>query len=1509
MKDELAKLVATQLSNYSEQPSRMVSDYNRERQLVGEYNGRQILEMLQNADDEGADAVRITLDEDNGVLTIANQGHPFTVDGFESLMLANLSTKTKLQYIGNKGLGFRSIINWAHQITIDSGLVSVTFSEAIARQTFERLFTDNERSAIRQNRNLSAQAVPVAFLAVPEFSDRTRSGWATVISIHYRPEFLDGIREQLANVEAKCLLFLNHINEIVIVQQGEQRRLQRQVVDDTVSIDGETWTIKPLSKPLPKEYENTDKAEQEWYSLKLALSSGLREGAQTMYTFFPTKVNIDFPMVIHGTFDLDSSRNQLIDSPRNRFLLTELVELIVDTARSLREHGDDPWIQVRLMRYRDSNPVLKQLCFYQHIEQKLRQLGIFPCVDGHYRRASEVYYLGDAFSALVLLAGCGTAFPGLAYPGEENLVHRDKYRQVADVAGFTAAVNQLSACLLTHDLQHRVTLISILCKEKELAGSYSLLINDQNALIDAATDAYTPLSAGVDAFVIPSFVDVDFMSQSLFEQLVARLGADSSEKARDIQRKLKSVTTIHSYEPAQVIRSIIRGATAAQGEPGANAQQIIGEMVSALLAIFSALGDPAALPPDVSVKLLNADLEVTDARELFLSCSYPTGVHTERLFAQVYQPGQFLAAPAAFGATVSGADLGVLERLFLWLGVNRFVRYTLVKPGPHLEQYKEYVFRMVGEPASYRDASIECLGLHETDLSNMLGGTMKREELVEWLIRDPDARQRLQPVNPDVLKYSKTNENRGSHYHALENKPSYLHFQLRRAAMFDGFLLDGDVPAADLINPFMFDFGAPGLKGTGVGRREIETVMSRLGAHDRFDELPLDAVARILRGLPESDPQGKRAQRIYRLALTHYDARQLALPPDVPLFANKGQEGQYYPQNRVYYSDNIRLPRKIVNQYPVFDFPRRGGGDKVAAFFGVGSLNQIPIQVHARVPVPALTEALASMLKEKLPFVLAYRIHSLQSNREAEARRLASLAIVLCTDITCEVDGESFLLAVNDYVKEGTTYLIKVAPSSTLEDLTRDPLFCDTFADIIASVFTVNEHRAEIRGVFKDPLFEVEHLAHNELGEETVREARQLLGMADPTKAFWTAVWAATHGTALEDVQPHQIAILLDQLSQSDIDPAGIAFDRLSAPENIARVTAILKALDVQVAAFNRLAFYKLDYNEQHRRKLTDRLYQYFAVVRYALWERLQHQDWPARGRFLGLVAEYEHTGWIDDVATRHREDPELDDDATIQARIASRFDGLMLSPAKEHDVFYRQQSQAFSSDELASLSQEARSFLYFEGGLSRVQDQAVQKNPATPLPQDGPAPAQTLPAQNAIPVAVRSTFSPGSRPGNSHKHSPAQDLKNRASGESAEQVVIASLIAAYGEKNVVHVAHQRDGAGYDVRYSPDQRATWRYVEVKRYTQNCIHLSSNEYTFAAANRDRYELFLVTATDQIHCLRDIDFGDQDKFDLVPSEFVVSFRLEEDDSAPRQAIPARTALGEQTVSVEEPALLAH
>ena len=53
---------------YSSDESRMVADFNNERETIKEYNGRQILELLQNADDEESEKVLIKLDTDKQIL-------------------------------------------------------------------------------------------------------------------------------------------------------------------------------------------------------------------------------------------------------------------------------------------------------------------------------------------------------------------------------------------------------------------------------------------------------------------------------------------------------------------------------------------------------------------------------------------------------------------------------------------------------------------------------------------------------------------------------------------------------------------------------------------------------------------------------------------------------------------------------------------------------------------------------------------------------------------------------------------------------------------------------------------------------------------------------------------------------------------------------------------------------------------------------------------------------------------------------------------------------------------------------------------------------------------------------------------------------------------------------------------------------------------------------------------------------------------------------------------------
>ena len=161
--------MALRLSSYP-----TISAYNREIETEKEYNGRQLLELLQNADDEKSDEVKIELDTEKQVLSIANRGEactPFSFEGIRSLMISNLSSKTTKKFIGNKGLGFRSIINWSSKITINSNGLDITFSREIVEKVYMELFTAEEHKRMVEERNLPDSVKPIPFLSIPHVTE------------------------------------------------------------------------------------------------------------------------------------------------------------------------------------------------------------------------------------------------------------------------------------------------------------------------------------------------------------------------------------------------------------------------------------------------------------------------------------------------------------------------------------------------------------------------------------------------------------------------------------------------------------------------------------------------------------------------------------------------------------------------------------------------------------------------------------------------------------------------------------------------------------------------------------------------------------------------------------------------------------------------------------------------------------------------------------------------------------------------------------------------------------------------------------------------------------------------------------------------------------------------------------------------------------------------------------------------------------------------------------------
>ena len=222
----LAESIWADYESQANGTKRWLQDYRKEVQAYKEYRGREIFELLQNADDACSSCVEISIDRSARVLTVVNSGQgtvPFSETGIQSIMLSDLSPKKGEKMIGAKGLGFRSVLNWTDRIEIRSGNVSLRFGNDIVQEHWARLKgkVDDadryEREAAKDGR-----CVPLAILALPKISelDDAESIGGTSIILAYDEGYEQGILADLENFQPESLLFLHHIKQVVIKMDG-----------------------------------------------------------------------------------------------------------------------------------------------------------------------------------------------------------------------------------------------------------------------------------------------------------------------------------------------------------------------------------------------------------------------------------------------------------------------------------------------------------------------------------------------------------------------------------------------------------------------------------------------------------------------------------------------------------------------------------------------------------------------------------------------------------------------------------------------------------------------------------------------------------------------------------------------------------------------------------------------------------------------------------------------------------------------------------------------------------------------------------------------------------------------------------------------------------------------------------------------------------------------------------------------------------------------------------------
>jgi hypothetical protein len=215
------------------------------------YTGRFLIELLQNAHDvqpadRGDGRMKIVYDEregEHGTLYVGNGGNPFDWDDVMAVCKLARSAKLIGEGIGNKGIGFRSVLDITTVPEIYSAS-STTYGAALldgfrfrfASEGDLRELLDDPDKARRAFEEMPPLQVPFPIDKVPDScTTLAAEGMVTVIRMPLRNaraahKVAEKLRE-LAATKVPVLLFLQRLGQLVIEHRPREGKVARTVLE------------------------------------------------------------------------------------------------------------------------------------------------------------------------------------------------------------------------------------------------------------------------------------------------------------------------------------------------------------------------------------------------------------------------------------------------------------------------------------------------------------------------------------------------------------------------------------------------------------------------------------------------------------------------------------------------------------------------------------------------------------------------------------------------------------------------------------------------------------------------------------------------------------------------------------------------------------------------------------------------------------------------------------------------------------------------------------------------------------------------------------------------------------------------------------------------------------------------------------------------------------------------------------------------------------------------------
>lgn len=392
--------------------SRIDTDKRSENALIRDYSGRELYEIIQNADDQYATTIEIELDNSHRLHIRNNGGRPFSNKGLLSVMRPHQSwkrdePKSEKGPIGNKGLGIRSLLNWSDGMTIHSNGVEIAFSSTIARKKWEHIITQTPTLIELEKEN----KCPLAILSVPEVtkdnitSDMSLGMWTTEIEISCHLNVITDIKSKMEALHSEVLLFLKHIRNVILIIDGKETKLSRRDEKNLIEDSMPFFTLLTEGSAVyryavfQEMIRLSDKSPVEkGCMVSVAYATDAERYCNYLYSYFPTEIPLRLPCVVHADFELTMSRNALTRCNQNAILMKQAAFILIKAAEYRakemirKDFGLNRLLPLKMLSPDEASCQMLP-DFSVSIEKSFDSCRIIPTIDGKFKAITEhIYY-------------------------------------------------------------------------------------------------------------------------------------------------------------------------------------------------------------------------------------------------------------------------------------------------------------------------------------------------------------------------------------------------------------------------------------------------------------------------------------------------------------------------------------------------------------------------------------------------------------------------------------------------------------------------------------------------------------------------------------------------------------------------------------------------------------------------------------------------------------------------------------------------------------------------------------------------------------------------------------------------------------------------------------------------------------------------------------------------------------------------------------------------------------